>query len=141
MATLKRNGTELARFEYESSTLVVMSNGRVLRNQGDGWKRHRHAKPGVTAETIAARRRASFEARRAACPTWAAYIEGLCRAVALKHRGMLAQSIELMPGDPDGVWSTLDDYGVKLDLDDVVRLCDLRTRGEAELRAFKQAKE
>jgi hypothetical protein len=28
-----------------------------------------------------------------------------------------------------------------LDLDDVVRLCDLRTRGEAELRAFKQAKE
>jgi hypothetical protein len=54
---------------------------------------------------------------------------------------VLATAIAMMPGDPDGVWSTLDDYGVKLDLDDVVRLCDLRTRGEAELRAFKQAKE
>jgi hypothetical protein len=54
---------------------------------------------------------------------------------------MLATSIEMMPADADGVWSMLDDHGVNLDLDDVVRLCDLRTRGEAELRAFKQAKE
>jgi hypothetical protein len=141
MATLKRNGTELARFEYESGTLVVMSNGRVLRNRGDGWERYRHAKPGVAAETIAAERRARFEARRAACPTWAEYIEALCDAVALRHRSVLATAIAMMPTDADGVWSTMDDYGMGLDLDDVVRLCDLRTRGEAELRAFKQAKE
>jgi len=141
MATLQANGTVLDRFEYENCAIAVMSNGHILRNTGGGWKRHRRAKPGVTAEAIAQKRRASYDARRAACPVWAQYIKLLCQLVSLPHRAELATLVDLMPGDPDGVWSMMDDRRVCLDLEDVVKLCELREAGEVELSAYKKANE
>lgn len=137
MACLKNNGIILDRFEYENCAIVVMSNGHILRNGGDGWKQHRKAKPGVTAATIAQKRRAFYDERRAACPTWAKYIKLLCQMVGLKNRWQLVTCIDMMPGDEDGVWSTMSDYGVVLDVSDVVELCELRAAGQAELRAFR----
>lgn len=140
MATLKKHGTELARFEYSGNTLVVMSDGHVLRNGGDGWKLFRRAKPGVTAEELARLRTESFNARRAACPNWDLFVRGLCRAVSLRNRWMLAEAIALMPTDPDGVCSILEDHGVSVDLDDVVRIAGHYCRGIAEKRAWEAKK-
>jgi len=140
MATLKKHGAELARFEYVTHSLVVMEDGHVLRNDGHGWKCYRKAKPGVTGAELARLRTESFNTRRAACPNHDAFVRGLCAAVDRRHRWMLAEAINLMPSDPDGVFCTLEDHGVEVDLDTIVDLCRLCEPGQAGLQAFFEAK-
>jgi hypothetical protein len=140
MATLKKHGAELARFEYVTHTLAVMEDGHVLRNDGHGWKCYRKAKPGITGAELARLRTESFNTRRAACPSHDAFVRGLCAAVDRRHRWMLAEAINLMPSDPDGVFCTLEDHNVNVDLDDIVNLCRLCEAGKLELQAYIDAK-
>lgn len=137
MATLRAHGTVLDTFEYATARIAVMSDGRVLKNHGDGWKKYRKANPGVSAETIATTRRESYDLRMQNCPQWAKYIRLLCCTVSLKNRSMLHTAIELMPDDADGIWSSLDDYGINLDLEDIVELCAFYAAGKIELADWR----
>jgi hypothetical protein len=99
-----------------------MSDGQIMRNQGQGWKLWKRLKPGVDPAEYARK----FRERSAAImPEVRMYIEALADAVDLEHRWMLHESIVAMPEDPDGCWSALDDYGCGADLDDIVKACRL----------------
>ena len=136
MAKLKAHGTELARFEYANGTIVCMSDGHTLRNRGDGWKLFRKVKPGVDPVYAAEIRRNSFNKRRDACPIWARYVDLLAQTVSRSDRWKLNAAIEIMATDADGVWATLHDEGIHLDVSEVVELCELYETGSAEVRAY-----
>lgn len=138
MAKLKAHGAELARFEYPGCRVVVMEDGHILRNQGDGFKRYRKVIKG-TPEEAAAKRRASYNARMAACPSHAVYIKMLAREFSLKNRWQVDTTVSMMPNDADGVWSTLDDHGIHCDVDTLVVLCRNYVAGEAELADYRRA--
>lgn len=140
MATLSKHGAELARFEYATYNIAVFSDGHILKNSGSGWKLFRKAKPGVDPMSIAEQRRNSFNKRRELCPNLDRYVRLLRREVCLKSAWMLHSAIELMPGDPDGVWSTMDDNGVNIDLETIVELCSLFILAEAEVKVYLAAK-
>jgi hypothetical protein len=108
-----------------------MSDGNILRNTGSGWKLYKKLKPGVDSAAYAARMRAQYDARD---PLFHEYIKLLCDMAPLSERWKVAEAARLMPNDPDGVWSTLNDApygGLDVDLDDCVRLCQLRQAAEA----------
>jgi hypothetical protein len=122
MATLYKHGEQLATRETTGGRIAVMSDGNILRNQGQGWKLYKRTKPGVDPAEYA---RKFDERTRAIIPEVRAYIEALKDAVDLSHRWMLHEAISVMPTDPDGCWSTLDDYGYTPDLDDICKACRL----------------
>lgn len=121
MAKLSAHGVELARRETPNSRIAVMSDGQIMRNYGQGWKLWKKLKPGVDAVQYAAK----FKAKTEAIPREVqSYISALIDACDLEHRARLNMAIELMPNDPDGVWSEFDNYeGYELDLDDIVKAC------------------
>ena len=57
---------------------------------------------------------------------------------SLPIRGMIFATLELMPNDPDGVWSTCDDYGRRVDLEDLVELSRLYETAMAELKSSSE---
>ncbi len=131
MAKLSAHGTELARRETPTSRIAVMAD--IMRNQGYGWKLWKRLKPGVDAVDYARR----FTERGNALPIEVRmYTEALVNACDLEHRARLHMAIELMPNDPDGVWSTFEDYsGYSLDLDDVCKACRAYLSAQAAVKA------
>jgi hypothetical protein len=100
-----------------------MSDGAVLRNQGNGWKRWKRVKAGVDPVAFAAKMLATYDAR----PTeFHAYMKALAAACDLEHRAQLNALVDQMPEDPDAVWSIFDDPGYDLQIEDVVRCCQAR---------------
>ena len=122
MATLYKHGEKLATRETPNSRIAVMSDGQIMRNYGQGWKLWKRLKPGVDQAEYARK----FDARTKALPPEVRdYIQALADAVDLEHRWMLHEAIKAMPQDPDGCWSSVEDYGYTPDLDDVVKACRL----------------
>jgi hypothetical protein len=143
MANLSAHGTELDRFEYATCRVVVMSDGAILRDRGDGFRTYRKVNPKLTPRKSAVLRRLSYNARMAACPTWELYIMALRKeAGTLKNRGELHAIIQLMPHDPDGIWSTMEDAGEGggRSLDDICNLCELYVEGNKEVWNYRQNK-
>jgi hypothetical protein len=123
MTRLNEHGTELARTEYSDCRVAVMSDGSVLRNQGDGWRTWKRLKASVDPAAFAAKMRASYDARPA---EFHAYIKALVAACNLEHRAQLNALVDQMPEDPDAVWSMFDDAGYGLQIEDVARCCRAR---------------
>lgn len=115
-----------------------MEDGHILKNRGGGFKRYRKVIKGTPQEAVE-KRRNSYNARMAACPSHAVYIKMLVREFALKNRMQVDLAVSMMPNDADGVWSTLDDYGIHCDLDTLVVLCRNYVAGEAELADYRRA--
>ena len=46
MATLSKHGVELGRIKYTTKIDAYFADGKVLRNQGFGWKIKYKVKPG-----------------------------------------------------------------------------------------------
>lgn len=137
MAKLKSHGPELLRLEYLSCSKSYRADGHILKNSGDGWKLHRRVKDGVNIpEHIEHVRRTRAE-KEAACPVFTKY-RRLLTQYPLETRVLIHQSLSLMPTDPDGVWSTLDDYGKRADLDDLVELSRLHETALKELEAYNK---
>jgi hypothetical protein len=133
MAKLRAHGTELARREIPTGRIVVMSDGNIMRNDGFGWKSWRKLKAGVDPQEYARKFNAQTEAIP---PEVRAYIEALQDTCDLEHRARLHTAISLMPNDPDGVWSELDDCaGCSPDLDDIVKACRLYESAMDAIRA------
>ncbi len=128
MAKLSAHGSVVGTVEYATLAVRYMSDGVILRNNGFGWKLGGKLKPGVTPAEAYEHRKAKFEARLAANSAAACYLKELHSMAGLCKRWKLHAAVELMPDDPDGVWSeACDGYGdnVTADLDDIVHLCAL----------------
>lgn len=144
MATLSKHGQELGRMEFISSRTVHMTDGTILRDQGDGWRRWRKVKPNVDARVafgLSVDRHAEFERER---PAYCEYRKALFAAAGrcLRTRIHIHTLVKLMPGDPDGVTTELADSlidPVHVDLDEAVQLCRLY-RAMAEENIQLQAK-
>lgn len=133
MAKLSAHGAEIGRIEYPHMRLAYMTDGAVLRDSGDGWKLYRRVKEGVNPQQAY---RAKLEARKTAVqrnPCYALYLEKLCKlAGSLECRARLHLMIEIMPTDPDGIWSELadgyDDMSRKIgriEVEDLNAVCGL----------------
>lgn len=138
MANLKNHGSEILRLEYLSSSVSCRSDGYLLRNTGNGWKLFRKVKPGIDPVSYFAGKAERRNARLAACPIYAQYIRKLSE-YGVSTRSMIHRTLELIPNDPDGVWSTLEDYGKHADLDDLVELSRLHTPAIKQLREYNEA--
>jgi hypothetical protein len=122
MAKLSAHGLELARRETPNSRIVVMSDGKLLRNYGQGWKLWKRVKDGVDPVEYA---KGFNERTKMISPEIQAYIKALVNACDLEHRLYLNTSIELSGHDPDGVWSDMESRGdwYSIDLEDIIRCC------------------
>ncbi len=133
MAKLSAHGREeLLRLEYPTHRLAVMSDGKILKNSGSGWKEFKRLKPEVKPVDYAIRTKATYDARPRSFHT---YVKALIDAVTLENRWRLHTAIELMPTDPDGVWSELDDWNGPL-----VEAYECRSLCELYLLALDDAK-
>ncbi len=83
MATLSKQGHELARFEYLTYRLSYRSNGVVLKNVGTGWKIFYKLTDSEMKSAIAGE---SHELENA-LPEWKAFRELWLSAVRLELRG------------------------------------------------------
>lgn len=141
MAKLSAHGAELFRVEFSTYRLVYMSDGSILRDCGDGWKTYKKIKAGFDIRTHVESVRQHFAVVTPDRVCRAHWRETLAREFpCLETRIQVVTTIELMPDDPDGVWSTLEDYGAELDVDTVVKLCRDYKAAIAEGKAARAAK-
>jgi hypothetical protein len=139
MATLSKHGAELLRLEYFTASVSYREDGNILRNTGNGWKLYRKVNPGVNPVENANAARIRWQERNEKYPTLAIF-----RKILSKYgphaRNLIYTTLQLMPTDPDGVWSNCDDYGYRVDLSDLVELSRLFEPAMAELKAWELEK-
>lgn len=135
MATLRAHKGEVSRIETVRWTRVFCADGTVLKNDGFGYKLDGRIKPGFTPQSAAQSWQSKINAKLAPRPAYRAYRE-LMLDVPLSIRWKLRAALELMPNDPDGVWSeACDGYdNVDLSLDEVVQYCRAYLTMEAEAK-------
>jgi len=97
-----------------------MSDGKIMIDEGYGWKLYSSWKPGVDIAAGVARQKARYDAKPR---EYHDYIAALKSTGPIKDRWKIHAAVSLMPGDPDGAWSSLECYGEGYDLDDLVRVC------------------
>jgi hypothetical protein len=136
MATLSKNGRELARFDQLKTSYSIRSNGKVLRNDGFGWKVC-HLKDGWTAETF----RARLEETEAKLSTpYRVYRAAVQSEFPLPVRWQYLTLRDLLGDDLDGIYSDLQDRHIYTDLDTLRELHDLHQAYRAEFEARKTGK-
>lgn len=123
--TLAAHGTVLLRLEYVMRHVAYMSDGKILRDGGDGWELWKKVKPGCNIEDNALKAKESYNNPCAEFADRAAWRKAMVENFDLELRQKVATVIELMPDDPDGVWSSLDDDGDNPDIETVCELCRL----------------
>ena len=140
MAKLAAHGNEVGRVTYLTSIKAYFSDGKVLRNQGFGWKLAGKLKEGITPlqafENAKLRQSEDLTNR----PNFAAYRRELHSMAGIGKRWKLHQAVSMMPDDADGVWSTCcDGYGdnVHADIDEVSELCKLYLAAQQESSDLK----
>ena len=128
MARLSAHGAEIGRIDYSTYRCAYMADGKILKDAGHGWKLYKKCKPGIDPIDAFNRARTGLANRLAARPALASYSDFIRSLAPLSKRWKLALSLQMMPDDPDGIWSECcDGYGdnVEADLDDIVKLCTL----------------
>jgi hypothetical protein len=122
MATLSKNGTEIVRFDQLKASYSIRSNGKVLKNEGFGWKLCA-LKPGKTAQDL----RTSLENREATLsPEYRAYREAVQSEFALSERWQYLMLRDLLGSDLDGIYTELQDRRIYTDLDTLRELRELQ---------------
>lgn len=140
MAKLSAHGAKLGELDYLTQRVAFMSDGKILRNCGDGWKLYRTVKPGIDPATHWQARKARFESNRLTKPDWYAYRAALHDCASFSERYLVHACLEMLSNDPDGVWSELNDHaGIHLDIDECVQLCRLFDAAVAESKTLKNA--
>jgi len=141
MAKLSAHGAEIGRIYFTTYAKAYMADGKILKNHGFGWKLHGKLKAGIAPADAYKRALEHHEQFMRERPALAAYRKALHAIAGLSKRWKIATAVEMMPDDPDGVWSeACDSYGdnVSADLDEVVELCTLYRAAIAECDAMKQ---
>lgn len=116
MATLKRNGYEIGRTESLLRRFSYRSNGKILVNNGCGWKVAAHN--GAQEELDFVR-----EKMRDRKPL-ADLIEVFSNMFKLSDRRLPWTMLQTLADDPDGLYIELDEHGYAVAPDDVVELCN-----------------
>ena len=122
MATLSKQGTELVRFDQLKASYSIRSNGKVLKNEGFGWKLCA-LKPGKTAQDL----RTSLETREATLsPEYRAYRKAVQAEFPLSERWQYLTLRDLLGSDLDGIYTDLQDRRIYTDLDTLQELRELQ---------------
>ena len=116
-----------------------MSDGQILRNSGHGFKLYKKWNPGVDVVAATARIAAIHSHREVTMPTWCAYRRSMISTCCVSLRWKMEATIELMPNDADGVWSTMDDFNHHFDIGEIVALCAVYRAWKAVEAAETQA--
>ncbi len=143
MAKLRAHGHEVGTILLTTSAKRYMSDGKILKNAGFGWKLFATVKEGIPVADAFQRGKARAEAYLAAHPALAAYRKELHDMAPLSKRWKLDAALRMMPDDPDGVWSECcDGYGdnISADVDEVVVLCRLYCAAVSEQEQQAKAK-
>jgi len=101
----QKNGNEIGRIKYLTYTKAYFDSGKVLVNRGHGWKVHGQVKAGNSPHEVFASQAAASQSYLQMRPAFAAYKSALHLQCALGEAWKLHMAIEMMPSDPDGVWS------------------------------------
>lgn len=126
MAKISAHGAIIGTVEFITSAKRYMSDRTVLKNSGDGWKRHSKVMLGISPAEAFERTKALLERRLADNTALALYREKLHELAPLSKRRRLHDAVTMMPNDPDGVWSEACDGfcdNVHADVDEIARLC------------------
>jgi hypothetical protein len=144
MAKCSAHGKEIGTLFFGTTAKRYMSDGKILRNYGFGWKlalgKIKPELAHLSPEALFIRARSHQAEWLSAHPAAAAYQKELHGAAGVSKRWKLHAAIQMMPDDPDGVWSECcDGYGdnVHADLDDIVTLCRLFKAAEAESKELR----
>lgn len=134
MAKIKAHGFEIGTINYVPYSKKYMSDRVILINRGHGWKVFGKVKPGVEVADHFAKKAEQQQKYLNTHPAMAAYRQEIIK-IPLTKRYWIARCLELMPDDPDGIWSELNDgYYVKFNLsvDRIAHLCTLYKAAKAE---------
>jgi hypothetical protein len=113
MATLSKHGSEVARFNYLRFSLSFRSDSTILKNEGEGWKLAR-LKEGVEFNAFLADCHAREKSRSR---EYKDYRASVLAEFPLSIREVYLTLEDLMDGDIDGLWSSLEDQGIHVDLE------------------------
>ena len=111
MACLSKNGTELARFNQLKASYSIRSNGKILRNEGFGWKVCT-LKEGWTQETFRARLE-GIESKLS--QPYRIYRAAVQSEFPLPVRWQYLTLRDLLGDDLDGIYSDLQDRHIYTD--------------------------
>ncbi len=141
MATLYKHG-ELGQLERVAYKVAYCADGQILRNDGDGWKQWRKLKPGVDARQHWETAKAKYQEKLSTKPAFAEWRQLFHELVPFKQRNIMLTAISLMPQDPDGVWSEVNDYfsinGDTFSIDDICQLCRAYEAASLESKPTQQ---
>lgn len=138
MASLSKNGTELGRIHRLWHTDAHFSNGKILRNTGFGWKQHATVKVGIDPKQHFANMQARQAAARASKPALTALAQFL-HPIPLTRRWKLKAALDTIGvEDPDGVWSSVNDYEHTYTVDEISELCKLYKAATCEQEQLRQ---
>lgn len=142
MAKLSAHGTEIGRIKYTTKIDAYFSDGKVLRNEGFGWKLKFKVKEGRTPQEAYDKAITYQQEKLANRPFFKAYRKELHSIAGISKAWKLHAAVQVMHDDPDGAWSeTCDGYGdnVSADIDEVSELCRLYELAMSESKEIKAA--
>lgn len=126
----------LGQIECLETKIAVRSDGKVLKNNGGSWKEWRRVKDNTTPEQALEALRESQKEFRKENPCFAAYAELLMEMYPSFHRRILVLAIvNIMPNDPDGIYSELQDHNMGISLEEAVRIVRARQAWKIEEQA------
>jgi hypothetical protein len=134
MACLSKNGTEVYRVNALKYSLSFRSNGKVLKNEGFGWKRLTLSMPFETA--LSNHKRVQENITRA----YADYRRAVQEEFPLPVRWQYLTLRDLLGDDIDGIYSELSDRGIHTDLETLREIHDLYQIYRADARERKNGK-
>ena len=138
MARLSAHGRELFRAEYLTMRVSHRSDGHLLRNIGNGWKVWKKCKATANPEAVADRAKARLSERENRERLYFEFQRLLFDLVPFRARFLVVTAMDLLPDDPDGLYSELSGtinrypYDTELSLEDCVDLCRALKLADAE---------
>ena len=103
MAKLSAHGSEVGRINYTTYAKAYMSDGKILKNFGHGWKLYGTCK--VSPEQAFAVAKEKQDRVLAERPMLAAYRKELHSIAGMGKAWKLHAAIQLLGDDIDGIWS------------------------------------
>lgn len=134
MATLSKNGSEVFRVDALKYSLSFRSNGKVLKNEGFGWKR---VNLSMSFESALEKHRALQSNLSRA---FLDYREAVQREFPLPVRWQYLTLRDLLGDDIDGIYTDLQDRGIYTDLETLRELHELHQVYRADVEARKTGK-
>jgi len=141
MATIYKHGGEVGRIEKLTFSMLFCADGKVLRNFGSGWKLWRKLKSDVEGGPRGCfeRCKADYDAMLANGPEFASWRDKV-HAFPLRKRLLVIEAVKLLPADPDGLWSELEDMGCPVSHGEAKALLDAYKAAQAEAKAQAHSK-